>query len=50
MISPRLLTVGLAAQFVRRGRVTAAALLEDEFEELVEVDLGRARGWCRVRW
>lgn len=41
VISPRLLTVGLAAQFVRRGRIrAAAALLEDEVE-LVEVDLGR---------
>ncbi|HPC84711.1 MAG TPA: Trk system potassium transporter TrkA [Thermoanaerobaculaceae bacterium] len=40
VISPRLLTVGLAAQFVRRGRIRAAvALLEDEVE-LVEVDLG----------
>lgn len=39
VISPRLLTVGLAAQFVRRGRVrAAAALLEDEVE-LVEVEL-----------
>ncbi len=39
LISPRLLTVGLAAQFVRRGRIrAAAALLEDEVE-LVEVEL-----------
>lgn len=41
VISPRLLTVGLAAQFVRRGRVrAAAALLEDEVE-LIEVELTR---------
>jgi len=47
LISPRLLTVGLAAQFVRRGRVRAlAALLEDEVE-LVEVEL--AEGTRLVR-
>jgi trk system potassium uptake protein TrkA len=48
LISPRLLTVGLAAQFVRRGRIrAAAALLEDEVE-LVEVELGQATRLVQV--
>ncbi len=35
IISPRLLSVGLALQFARRGRVTAvAALMEDEVEAI----------------
>lgn len=39
VISPRLLTVGLAVQFVRRGRVRAAAALMEDLVELVEVEV-----------
>jgi len=39
VISPRLLTVGLAVQFVRRGRVRAAAALLEDVVELLEVDV-----------
>ncbi len=39
VISPRLLTVGLAAQFVRRGRVRAAAALLEDHVEVVEAEI-----------
>lgn len=39
VVSPRLLTVGLAVQFVRRGRVRAAAALMEDVVELVEVEV-----------
>ncbi len=39
VISPRLLTVGLAVQFVRRGKVRAAAALMEDVVEMVEVDV-----------
>lgn len=39
VVSPRLLTVGLAVQFVRRGRVRAAAALMEDLIELVEVEV-----------
>jgi trk system potassium uptake protein TrkA len=51
VISPRLLAVGLALQFARRGRVTAvAALLDDEVEVIEAVvspgcRLARAGSW-----
>jgi len=39
IISPRLLTVGLALHFARRGRVRAAAAFLEDFVEAVEVDV-----------
>ena len=39
IISPRLLTVGLALHFARRGRVRAAAAFIEDFVEAVEVDV-----------
>ncbi len=42
VVSPRLLTVGLAVQFVRRGRVRAAAALMEDLIELVEVEVESA--------
>lgn len=39
VVSPRLLTVGLAVQFVRRGRVRAAAALMEDLVELVEIEV-----------
>lgn len=39
VISPRLLTVGLALQFFRSGRIRAAAALLEDHVEVVEVDL-----------
>ena len=42
VISPRLLTVGLALQFFRRGRIRAAAALLEDHVEVVEVDLEAA--------
>ena len=41
VISPRLLTVGLVLQFVRRGSIRAAAALLEAHVEVVEVDLER---------
>ncbi len=39
IISPRLLTVGLALHFARRGRIRAAAAFLEDFVEAVEVDV-----------
>ena len=39
VISPRLLSVGLAVQFVRRGKVRAAAALMEDVVEVLEVDV-----------
>jgi len=39
VISPRLLTVGLAVQFFRRGKVRAAAALMEDVIEIVEVEV-----------
>jgi trk system potassium uptake protein TrkA len=40
VISPRLLSVGLALQFARRGRVRAVAALLDDAVEVVEAEAG----------
>jgi trk system potassium uptake protein TrkA len=39
IISPRLLTVGLALHFARRGRIRAAAAFLEDYVEAVEVDV-----------
>lgn len=39
VISPRLLTVGLAVQFFRRGQVRAAAALMEDVIEIIEVEV-----------
>jgi trk system potassium uptake protein TrkA len=39
VISPRLLTVGLAVQFFRRGKVRASAALMEDVIEIVEVEV-----------
>lgn len=48
MISPRLLTVGLAVQFVRIGRVRAAAALMEDVIELMEAEAGADSRLCRA--
>jgi len=45
VISPRLLAVGLALQFARRGRVTAVAALLDDEVEAIEAVAGHG---CRL--
>jgi len=45
IISPRLLSVGLALQFARRGRVKAVAALMEDFVEAIEVE---ASSSCRL--
>ncbi len=48
VISPRMLSVGLALQFARRGRVKAVAALMDDSVEVLEVEASAASRLCRT--
>lgn len=49
VISPRLLSVGLALQFARRGRVTAVAALLDDEVEVIEAVVGEDSRLTRAK-
>jgi trk/ktr system potassium uptake protein len=46
IISPRLLSVSLALQVVRRGRVRAVAALLDDVVEVMEAVCGSGQAWA----
>jgi trk system potassium uptake protein TrkA len=48
VISPRLLSVGLALQFARKGRVKAVAALMEESVEVLEVEAAPSSGLVRA--